>query len=236
MRRLALLLSALAINTAVLPVAQAFAQETKADRDEQQKRQQEKEKADKEKAKKANKLGNAPLDAAANAGPCPYVKALYDAARYVEFDGGKEASATVGYTGEIESVHSACAYKIDQPIKVAVDIAFDLGRGPKAAGSSKSYRYWIAVTDRNKDVIAKEYFDLPISFPAGADRVETHELWRDIVIPRANAKVSGDNFEVLVGFDVTPEMAAFNREGKRFRVNAGQGAVAATDASKPAGQ
>ena len=43
-----------------------------------------------------------------------------------------------------------------------------------------------------------------------------------ITIPRANAKVSGGNFEVLVGFDVTPEMADFNRDGKRFRANAGQ--------------
>ena len=31
---------------------------------------------------------------------------------------------------------------------------------------------------------------------------------------------------MLIGFDVTPEMAAFNREGKRFRVNAGQTAQA----------
>jgi hypothetical protein len=27
---------------------------------------------------------------------------------------------------------------------------------------------------------------------------------------------------VLVGFDVTPEMAEFNRLGKRFRLNVGQ--------------
>ncbi len=238
MRRIALLLSVAALSTvvttAVLPVARAFAQETKADRDEAQKRQEEKEKADKEKAKKANKIGNAPLDELANAGPCPYVKALYDAARYVEFDGGKEASAAVGYTGEIESVHSTCAYKTDQPIKVRVDIGLALGKGPMAAGSSKTYKYWVAVTDRNKAVIAKEYFDLPISFPGGADRVMTHEMLDDIVIPRANAKVSGDNFEVLIGFDVTPEQAAFNREGKRFRVNAGHTTTA--DAGKPQGQ
>ena len=28
--------------------------------------------------------------------------------------------------------------------------------------------------------------------------------------------------EVLVGFDVTPQMADFNRQGKRFRLNVGQ--------------
>jgi len=40
---------------------------------------------------------------------------------------------------------------------------------------------------------------------------------KGISIPRASAKVSGANFEVLVGFDVTPEMIAFNRDGKRFK-------------------
>ena len=48
-----------------------------------------------------------------------------------------------------------------------------------------------------------------------------------LVIPRALATTSGSNFEVLVGFEVTPQMAAFNRLGKRFRVNAGTTTVAA---------
>ena len=38
---------------------------------------------------------------------------------------------------------------------------------------------------------------------------------------------SGANFEILVGFDVTPQMAAFNRLGKRFRPNAGATTLAA---------
>ena len=42
----------------------------------------------------------------------------------------------------------------------------------------------------------------------------------DIVIPRKDATVSGNNFEVLIGFEVTPQMAEFNREGKRFRITA----------------
>ena len=42
----------------------------------------------------------------------------------------------------------------------------------------------------------------------------------------SSATVSGNNFEVLVGFDVTPDQAQFNRDGKRFRINAGQTQVA----------
>jgi hypothetical protein len=53
-----------------------------------------------------------------------------------------------------------------------------------------------------------------------------------IKIPRGKASVSGSNFEVLVGFDVTPEMVAFNREGKRFRANINATASADTAAKQ----
>lgn len=163
---------------------------------------------------------SAPLPALRNAGPCPYVKVLYDAARYHEFAGGQESSNSVGFTGEIQGVSAACEYKDEQPIKVQTKILFTLGKGPQAHGDAKTYRYWVAVTDRNKEVIAKEYFDLPVKF-GGKDRVDVTDELDGIVIPRAAATTSGSNFEVLVGFDVTPEMAAFNRAGKRFRANAG---------------
>ena len=47
----------------------------------------------------------------------------------------------------------------------------------------------------------------------------TQEI-EDIVIPRATSETSGENFEVLVGFELTPEQLAFNRAGKRFRIGA----------------
>jgi hypothetical protein len=169
----------------------------------------------------------APLQQLRNAGPCPFVKVLYDAGRYIEFKDDKEASANVGYTGEIQGISAGCQYKDDAPIQVAMEVLFELGKGPQAAGSSKNYRYWVAVTKRNEAVIAKQYFDLPVNFTAGQDRVYVTEKMAQITIPRAQDTTSGANFEVLVGFDVTPQMAAFNRDGKRFRVNAGASAVAA---------
>ena len=117
------------------------------------------------------------------------------------------------------------------PITVTMEILFELGKGPMAQGSSKTYHYWVAVTDRNREVIAKQNFDLPVNFVAGKDRVYLTDKVGQIVIPRGAATTSGANFEVLVGFDVTPKMAAFNRDGKRFRVNAGTTAVASGDTS-----
>lgn len=175
----------------------------------------------------------APLPQLRNAGPCPYVKVLYDASRYVEFKDGKESASQAGFTGEIQSLTSGCAYRGDEPIKIRVEALFQLGRGPQAVGDKHVYRYWVAVTERNQSVIAKEYFDLPVSFAAGEDRVYARETLEQITIPRADEKVSGSNFEVLLGFDVTPEMAAFNRDGKRFRVNAGQTAPAQQAQTQP---
>ena len=174
----------------------------------------------------------APLPALRNAGPCPYVKSLYDAARYVEFKDDKEASANVAYTGEIQGISAGCAYKSDEPIKMAMEVLFEFGKGPQAEGQTKTYRYWVAVTDRNREVLAKQSFDMKIDFPKGQDRVYHREQINNIVIPRATANTSGGNFEVLIGFDVTPQMADFNRQGKRFRLNVGQTARAGADATK----
>lgn len=168
----------------------------------------------------------APLPALRNAGPCPFVKTLYDAARYIEFKDGRQASSAVGYTGEIQGISAGCQYKDDQPIQVTMEMLLELGRGPQADGRQKTYRYWVAVTDRNREVLAKETFELPVTFPEGQDRVYVTEQVGQITIPRATATTSGSNFEVLVGFEVTPEVAAFNREGKRFRLNVGQAGAA----------
>jgi hypothetical protein len=221
MRPLLVFLSACALTTAVLPATDAFAQQTRRDREEAQRRKAEKEKEAKAKASKKDDRGPIEVAKSHAAGPCPYVKVLYDAARYVEFEGDKEASGSVAYTGEIQGVNADCVYKAGDPIHVMANIGFELGRGPQGASANKTYRYWVAVTQRNKEVLAKQYFDLPVTFPQGQDRVFGNEAIEDIVIPRANDTVSGDNFEILVGFDVTEKMATFNREGKRFRINAG---------------
>ncbi|AQR62552.1 Tat pathway signal sequence domain protein [Brevundimonas sp. LM2] len=166
----------------------------------------------------------APLRSRPNAGPCPFVKVLYDAARYVELDGGRAAASAVGYTGEIQGVNADCRYLNDDPITVQMNILFDLGRGPQAPDGQHTYRYWIAVTERNQAVLAKEYFDLPVNFEGSSTASVTEE--QSVIIPRAEDTTSGGNFEVLIGFEVTSEMAEFNRSGSRFRVTAGAAAAA----------
>ena len=224
MRAIVLLAAAFAVAVTVVPPI-AEAQSGRGQRPSPEDKQQE----DAAKRKKRNEeWGNsqAPLPQLKNAGPCPFVKTLYDAARYVEFKDDREASAAVAYSGEIQGISAGCSYKDDDPIEVTMEVLFEMGKGPQADGRSKTYRYWVAVTDRNRTVLAKETFDLPVTFPEGEDRVYVTEQIGSITIPRASMATSGSNFEVLIGFEVTPQMAAFNRDGKRFRLNVGQTASA----------
>jgi hypothetical protein len=211
MRRPLIAALVLAFGCASVPLHVAFAQDKDPEQEAKDKKKKEDEWGDKQ----------APLPALRNAGPCPYVKVLYDAARYVELKDNKETSTAVGYTGEIQGLSSGCAYKSNDPIKVQMELLFALGKGPQASDAQHTYRYWVAVTDRNNEVIAKEYFNLPVTFAPGQDRALVTDKLQGIVIPRIRPTVSGSNFEVLVGFDVTPDMVAFNRLGKRFRPNAG---------------
>lgn len=226
MRRVFTALAALSIAASVLPVA-AEAQTSQRQRERGGQQQQ----ASGEDTAPSRAPRIAPLRRRANAGPCPYVKILYDAARYVELEGGRAAVANVGYTGEIEGISSDCEYREADPIRVDMDVLFNLGRGPQATGEQRTYRYWIAVTERNNAILSKEYFDLPVNFEGQRTASVTEK--RTIVIPRAGIETSGSNFEILVGFDVTPEMAEFNRSGSRFRVNAGTTPAAPAPASAP---
>ncbi|HYE43823.1 MAG TPA: Tat pathway signal sequence domain protein [Caulobacteraceae bacterium] len=221
MRRLLTLLAGVIVASAVIPATYVEAQTTQRDRAEREQREKRRQEEAKAKEKRRAGRGPAPLARVRAQGPCPYVKILYDAARYVEFTGDRATATQVAYTGEIQGVESRCAYESDEPIVVDMGILFALGKGPQAPASGKTYRYWVAVTERNKAVLAKQYFDLPADFASG-DRTEVEQIIEGLTIPRAGATVSGSNFEILVGFEVTPEMAQFNRDGRRFRVNAGQ--------------
>jgi hypothetical protein len=217
MRRV--LVSALAI----LSVATAAAVvPSSADAQGQQRQRPGQPQAEEEPERRPARLGV--LRQRANAGPCPFVKVLYDAARYVEMADNRPALANIGYTGEIQGVTSGCSYRDDDPIRVEFDALFYFGRGAQATADRRTYRYWVAVTERNTAVLDKQYFEIPVDFEGR--QTATAEIERTVIIPRAATTVSGSNFEILIGFDVTPDMAAFNRDGSRFRVNAGATAPA----------
>jgi hypothetical protein len=155
-----------------------------------------------------------------NVGPCPVAGVLYEANRVAEIK-GTERHENVGFTGQVEAVRGYCRYTGTNPITMEIEIDFAFGKGPKAEGSSKVYPYFVTITRRDRSVLAKEIYAIEARFPNDKDIVRQTEKIDGIVIPRATGTVSGTNFEIVVGFDLTPDQLAYNRSGKRFTINTG---------------
>ncbi len=167
-------------------------------------------------------IGNDPRP---NVGPCPLMGVLYDNSRMVEFAGaGNQRYSNIQFTGEMQGVRGLCRYIEEDPITMSIEVDMAFGRGPAASDDERSYRYWVAVTRRGIAPIAKQYFDIDVRFPGDAVTVTRTERIEQIVIPRANGEISGENFEILVGFELTPEQLQFNRDGRRFRIDAADNA------------
>lgn len=174
-------------------------------------------------------------DVRPNVGPCPLMGVLYDTARVVQFSQATQRYANITYTGEMDGVRGLCRYVDTNPIVMSLDIDMEFGRGPAATSDTQHYRYWVAVSRRGRNPLAKQYYDVDVRFPRGQNVVTHTEHIDRITIPRANAEISGENFEILTGFDLTPEQLQFNRDGRRFRIDAAANA-ARTEQSPPAAQ
>lgn len=155
-------------------------------------------------------------DSRPNQGPCPAAGSMYEAQRIVVLTGEDETYSSIAYTGEITGVRLFCRYVGGNPIQAQVDIDFAFGKGPAATSDTHEYKFFVAITRTNRAVMEKEYFPITVKFPKGSDVVNKTETIGRIVIPRADDSISGANFEVLVGFDLTPEQRAFNENGRRF--------------------
>ena len=162
------------------------------------------------------------LDREQNVGTCPAAGALYDASRKVKFAAAdNQTFNNIAYTSEIVDVRMFCRYTGAEPVSAEIEIDFAFGRGPRAADDIRLFRYWVAVARRSGKVLQKEYFIVEADFAQG-DIIGRTELIGNLVIPRVDETISAANFEVLVGFDLTPAELTFNQEGRRFRLSAGR--------------
>jgi len=168
----------------------------------------------------SNRVGQV-FDTRQNAGPCPSAGSIYGVDRVVKFaDENSGRYSDIAYTGEIVGVKLFCRYADDNPIIAEIDIDFAFGKGPQATADEHDYTYFVAVTRRNRRILHKERFSVRADFN-GEVVTGTRQLIDSIEIPRVDETISGANFEILVGFELTEDQLEFNRAGKRYRLDAG---------------
>lgn len=148
-------------------------------------------------------------------GTCPPVSVRPDLKRLVEFtDEEKPTDSTKMSEVTINGVTNTCRVE-NGTIVMQIDIALYGQTGPKARVKpsdkpSFAYPYFIAVTDQTGNVVSKEIFAASLAYGANQKDInQTESVFQNIPVPD---KEAGQNFNVIVGLQLTPQQLAYNQD------------------------
>ena len=133
---------------------------------------------------------------------CPNVAVVRDAgtAYVAGADGQLAHKATLtGFGG-------TCEYD-ESGVTIEADLSIRAQSGPAFAGGTAHYEYFVAVTDADRNVLAKQVFGADVNLSGGTGVVQ-ERLVQFIPLPPT---VDGRYYEVLAGFQLAPEQVEANR-------------------------
>ncbi len=144
-------------------------------------------------------------------GPCPSVLILRETATAAVFrPGGAADPADVAYRVELAPVRSVCRYNNDDTeIEVDIEIEVTAERGPAAEGGELTIPYFVAVVAPGDRILAKGVFEIELGFGRSQARATARQRTKREIVP--GEKLTGADFEVLMGLQLTPEQLDYNR-------------------------
>ncbi len=141
---------------------------------------------------------------------CPKTAILADAADLTQFRSVGHDLTDMVVDGRITGLSGKCALDDREHLRTTISVSLDLMRGPALPGSAIDVQYFVAVSDGDT-VLAKQPYTLNASFARNTDRVRLRGDEVELVLPVTKEK-SGAAYSVLVGFQLTPDQLAFNRQ------------------------
>lgn len=151
--------------------------------------------------------------------PCPDIVIVQDAAELTQFLPGPGRDLTdVTLEARVSDFRGFCDTDIEDDGTGAVDVELELlmvaTRGPAAASREARLRYFVAIADKEENVLARAEFDTDLTFEGNRNRVGfAEELTQRI--PLRGGQL-GDDFSIFVGFVLTDADLEYNRN-KRGR-------------------
>ncbi len=141
--------------------------------------------------------------------PCPVVAKVEDAAKLTRFTGAGRDLTDVLFEAELTDISAACSTGSDT-ITVASRIRFVVSRGPADTTRRADFRYFVAVSTRDKQIVGREVFETGVDFPGNHTRAsQIEELEQEIPIRQGE---EGVRYVIFFGFELTEDELAFNRK------------------------
>ena len=147
--------------------------------------------------------------------PCPQVEIVNDLSSISDFSSPKHQKKEYLISRvDLKSAESTCKLSSKTAI-VDLKLLFNGKLGPKGRNKTSekpffSYPFFVAVTTPSGKIMAKEIFAASITYTAKENEHTYFENLRQI-IPIKN-KNQANNYHILIGFQVTPDQLAYNRE------------------------
>lgn len=162
-------------------------------------------------AAKSDELAETIVAAGAD-GNCPSVQIMADLKNLHEFmDYSSPTLNTKVSEIEIMDVKTQCSEE-DEAVAMNIDITFDGHIGPQARQTKNdtanfSYPYFIAVTDAQGKILAKEIFAASLSYGKDQDAIKQIETINQLLPKTAGVA----DYTVLLGFQLNEEQLIYNR-------------------------
>jgi hypothetical protein len=140
---------------------------------------------------------------------CPRATIIGDGSSVTKFREGPGRDLTdVVAEGQIVDVAVECGYD-RSGVDVALQVAITATRGPADRSRNAEFAYFVAITDAQRNILAKEVFQVRFEFPPNQQRVGQV----DEIEPRIPLKdrAEGVSYQIVVGFQLTPEEIEWNR-------------------------
>ena len=137
---------------------------------------------------------------------CPNVAVIAEAANVTQFaSGGGRDVVDVRFFAQFNDVEWSCDLD-GSTLEVELTLFLAATAGPTSQARTADFEYFVALAARGGEVIVKENFASRIAL---ISKGETTEEIEQIIPLRADQ--SGDDFEILIGFQLTREQLEYNR-------------------------
>ncbi len=141
---------------------------------------------------------------------CPHAGILADAADLTRFRQGAAGRdlTDMAVDGRITGVSGVCSHN-ERNTDVTVAVSMQLARGP-AYGSGRMDVPFFVVVARNREVLDKQIYRVNPNFAPNADTTRLTTDPVTLTLP-TSASRPGSSYDVVVGFQLSPDEVAFNR-------------------------